>query len=70
MVNDNKAGTHPTYIEDLKNSIQLHPPTRDLSLPIARGEVFDKFILAGQFLDLPLYFLNIPAIKSVVGGRA
>ena len=60
MVSDDKAGTHSTHIEDLKNPIQLHPPTRNLSLPIARSKVFDEFVLAGQFLDLLLYFLDTP----------
>ena len=69
MVSSDKVGTHSTHVEDLKNPIQLQPPTRDLPLPIARSKVFNQFILPGQFVDLPLYFLNTPATKSTVGGR-
>ena len=58
--------THLTHIENLKNPIQLQPPTRNLSLPIARSKVFDKFVLPGQFLDLLLYFPNTPVIKSTL----
>ena len=70
MVNEDKIGTHSTHVEDLKNPIQLQPPARDLSLPIARSKVFDQFILPGQFVDLPLYFLNTSVIKSTAVGRS
>ena len=63
-------GTRLTHIENLKNPVQLHPPTRNLSLPIARSKVFDQFILPGQFVDLPLYFLNTPVVKTTVVGRS
>ena len=69
IVSNDKTGTHLTHIEDLKNPIQLHPPTGNLSLPVACSKVFNKFILPGQFVHLPLYFLNTPVIKSTVGGR-
>ena len=69
MISSDEAGTHSTYIEDLKNPIQLQPPTRDLSLPITRSKVFNQFILAGQFVDLLLYFLNTPVIGNTVGGK-
>ena len=62
-------GTHSTHVENLKNSIQFQPPTRDLSLPIVRSKVFNQFVLAGQFVNLPLYFLNTPVTKNMVGGR-
>ena len=70
MVSDDKVGTHSTHVEDLKNPIQLQPPTRDLSLPVARSKVFRQFILAGQFVNLPLYLLNTSVTKSTVGGRS
>ena len=54
----------------MKNPVQLHPPTRNLSLPIARSKVFDEFILPGKFLDLLLYFLNTPVMKNTVGARS
>ena len=70
MVSDDRIGSRLTHVEDLKNPIQLRPPTRNLSLPIARSKVFDQFILPGQFVDLALYFLNAPVIKSMVVGRS
>ena len=70
IVNNNEAGTHLTYIKDLKDSIQLQPPTRNLSLSVTRCKVFNQFILAGQFRDFPLYFLNTPVTKHMVSGRA
>ena len=69
-VSNDKAGIHLTHIEDLKNLIQLYPPARNLSLSIARREVFDEFLLPGQFFDLLLYFLNTPVIKNTVSGRS
>ena len=69
-VSNNRAETHPTIIEDPKNSIQLQPPTHNLSLEVARGKVFDEFVLPGQCFDFLLYFLNTPVVKSVVSGRS
>ena len=70
MVSNGKTGTHLTHIEDPKNPIQLQPPTRNLSLAVARSKVFNQFILPGQFVNLPLYFLDTPVIKTTVVGRA
>ena len=70
MVSNDKAGTHLTHIEDLENTVQSQPPTRNLSLPIGRSIVFDQCVLPGQFLDLPLYFWNTPVAKSATIGRA
>ena len=64
MVGNDKVGTDPTYIEDLKNPIQLGPPASNLSLDVARSNVFDKFVLTGQFAELLLYVLNAPEIES------
>ena len=69
MVNDDKIGTHLTHIKDLKNPIQLRPPTRNLFLIMSRSQEFGQCILPGQFVDRSLYFLNTPVIKSTVGGR-
>ena len=69
MVSDDKIGTRLAHIKHLKNPIQLRPPTRNLSLVIARSKVFDQRILPGQFVDRPLYFLNTPVIEDTVGGR-
>ena len=68
MISNDKTGTwHSTHIEDLKNPIQLQPPTRNLPLVITGSKVFDQRVLPGQFVDLPLNFLNTPVIKSTVG---
>ena len=61
-------GTHSTNIEDPKNSIQLGPPTHNLSLDVARSKIFNQPILPGLFVNLLLYFPNISATKSVIGG--
>ena len=66
MVGDDKTGTHSTHVEDLKYPVKFQPPTRDLSLSIARSEVFNQLILASQFVHLPLYFLNAPVIGSAL----
>ena len=70
MVSDGGVGTRLTHIEDLQNFIELQLPTGNLSLTIARSKVFNEFILAGQFVDLPLYFLNTPVTESSVVGRS
>ena len=70
MIRDGKAETHSTHIEDLKDPVQLQPPTRNLSLPIARSKVFDQFVLLGKLFDLLLHFLNTSVIKSAVGARS
>ena len=70
IVSNGKARKHLTHIKDLKNPVQPRPPTRNLSLPIARSEAFDQFIFPGQFPDLPLYSLNPPAVKCAVFVRS
>ena len=70
MVSNDKTGTHLTHIEDLKNLAQLQPSTRNLSLPIARSKLFDRFVLPGQFFNLPLYFLNTSVVNGTVVGKS
>ena len=67
MVSNGKKGSHLTHIKDLKDPIQLQPPTRNLPLVITSSKVFDQRVLPGQFFDLPLNFLNTPVIKNTVG---
>ena len=70
MLSNDKAEKYPTHIEDLKNFIQPRLPTSNLSLDVVHSKIFNQAILLGLFVDLPLYFLNTPAIETTVGGRS
>ena len=70
IVSKDKAGTYLTYVERLKDSVQLQPPARNLSFSIARGKLFDKFVLAGQLVNLSSYSLDTPVTKSTISRRS
>lgn len=55
------------HVKDLKDPVEVGLPPDNPSLVIACSKISSDFVPLGQFVDLPPYLLNGPAIESMVG---
>ena len=68
-ISDGQTGTHLTHVEDMKDSIQIRLPTRNLILVAPRANKSRDPAPLTLFDDLLLYFRDGPVIESAISGR-